>query len=178
MTKIELKIPENVTAEFNRFELHVEGPNGKISKSFRYPGLDVNVQDNSIVIESHFDNKKTNSMLGTFKSHVLNMFHGATLGWTYELVIFYAHFPMQVRAENGLVMIDNFLGERHPRKVIIQGDSNVSIDGEKIYVTGPDKEAVGQTAGSLEQSTMIKNKDPRVFQDGIYITKKSIRGVA
>ena len=57
-------------------------------------------------------------------------------------------------------------------------DRIIEIDGEKVLVTGPDIEAVGQTAGSIEQLTTIKDKDPRVFQDGIYITKKPVRGEA
>ena len=101
-------------------------------------------------------------MTGTFRSHILNMFHGVTAGWTYELDILYAHFPMQVSVNQSSVIIDNFLGERHPRKTKIHGETTVSIDGEKVLVTGPDIEAVGQTAGSIEQLTTIKDKDNEI----------------
>ena len=33
-------------------------------------------------------------------------------------------------------------------------------------------EHVGQTMANLEQATKIKGRDPRVFQDGIYLTSK------
>ena len=178
MEKIELTIPENITVQLDGLDLSVEGPNGKVSKRFHYPGLHISTNEKTITLERATENRKTIAMTGTFKSHILNMFHGVTIGWTYELDILYAHFPMQVRVEQTFVVIENFLGERHPRKTKILGDTNVSIDGEKVTVTGPDIEAVGQTAGSIEQLTIIKGKDPRVFQDGIYITKKSIRGEA
>ena len=178
MEKIEIKIPENVTAQLDRLDLSVEGPNGKVSKRFQYPGLLLHSTENSIIIERSSETKKTIAMSGTFRSHILNMFHGVTAGWTYELDILYAHFPMQVSVDQNSVIIDNFLGERHPRKTKIHGETTVSIDGEKVLVTGPDIEAVGQTAGSIEQLTTIKDKDPRVFQDGIYITKKPVRGEA
>ena len=178
MEKIEIKIPENVTAQLDRLDLSVEGPNGKVSKRFQYPGLLLHSNENSIIIERSSETKKTIAMTGTFRSHILNMFHGVTAGWTYELDILYAHFPMQVSVDQNSVIIDNFLGERHPRKTKIHGETTVSIDGEKVLVTGPDIEAVGQTAGSIEQLTTIKDKDPRVFQDGIYITKKRVRGEA
>ena len=37
-----------------------------------------------------------------------------------------------------------------------------------VIVSGIDKEAVGQTAANIERCTTVKNRDRRVFQDGIY----------
>jgi large subunit ribosomal protein L6 len=48
----------------------------------------------------------------------------------------------------------------------------VEIRGQEVIVEGIDKEECGQTAANLEQATKIKDKDPRVFQDGIYIVEK------
>ena len=46
----------------------------------------------------------------------------------------------------------------------IQG---VEVKGNMIYVTSPDKEAVGQTAYNIKKVTRSK-LDRRFFQDGIY----------
>jgi large subunit ribosomal protein L6 len=126
----------------------------------------------AVVIATEADDAKTRATVGTFESHVRNMIHGVTEGWTYELEVFYAHFPMQVAVEGDQVVITNFLGEKAPRRTAIRGDTEVSIDGEEITVSGPDKEAVGQTAASIEQLTRVTDKDTRVFQDGVYITSK------
>jgi large subunit ribosomal protein L6 len=92
--------------------------------------------------------------------------------------VFYSHFPMQVDTENGDVVIENFLGERAPRRTEIHGDTDVRVDGEEITLTGPDIEAVGQTAADVEQLTRVSDKDARIFQDGVYITQKPNRGDA
>jgi large subunit ribosomal protein L6 len=42
----------------------------------------------------------------------------------------------------------------------------------EVTVTGIDKESVGQTAANIERSTTVKNRDRRVFQDGIYLIHK------
>ncbi len=85
---------------------------------------------------------------------------------------------MQVRAEGEEVVIENFLGEKAPRRTNIHGDTDVSVDGEVVVLSGPNKEDVGQTAADIEQLTRVSGKDTRVFQDGVYITEKPAkRGV-
>jgi large subunit ribosomal protein L6 len=50
------------------------------------------------------------------------------------------------------------------------GDSTkVSIEGEDLVITGPHLEHVSQTAANIELSTRVKNKDQRVFLDGVYV---------
>ena len=131
-----------------------------------------------VVVESDEDDAKTMSTIGTFESHVRNMFHGVSEGWEYEMEVFYSHFPMQVDVEGDEVVIENFLGERAPRRTEIRGDTEVDISEETITLNGPDIEAVGQTAADIEQLTRVTDKDVRVFQDGVYITQKPSRGDA
>ncbi|WP_049936014.1 50S ribosomal protein L6 [Haloplanus natans] len=178
MNRTELEIPDDVSAEMDHLDLTVEGPNGSVTRRLWYPDVSVSVEGDHVVIESEADDASTRSTVGTFESHVQNMLHGVTEGWEYQMEIFYAHFPMQVTVEGDEVVIENFLGERAPRTVPIRGDTEVQVDGEEISLSGPDKEAVGQTAADIEQLTRVNDKDTRVFQDGVYITKKPKAGGA
>lgn len=172
MTRIELPIPENVSVTSDHLDLVVEGPEGTVRRQLWFPDITVNVTDEAVVIESEQEDAKTTATIGTFESHVENMFHGVTEGWEYEMEAVYAHFPMQLRVEGDDVIVENFLGERAARSTTIHGDTEVDIDGESLTIRGPDKEAVGQTAADIEQLTRIRDKDTRVFQDGVYITRK------
>jgi len=178
MPRTELTVPEAVDAEMDHLELTVEGPNGSVTRRLWYPDVSVSVDGDSVVIESDADDANTMSTIGTFESHVRNMFHGVTEGWEYEMEVFYSHFPMQVEAQGDEVVIENFLGERAPRRTEIHGDTDVEIDEERITLRGPDIESVGQTAADIEQLTRVTDKDVRVFQDGVYITQKPNRGDA
>jgi large subunit ribosomal protein L6 len=178
MPRTALETPDEVSAEVDHLDLTVEGPNGSVSRRLWYPDVDVEVADGEVVIESDNDDAETMATLGTFESHVRNMFHGVTEGWEYKMEIFYSHFPMQVETQGGDVVIENFLGEKAPRTTPIHGDTEVSIDEAEITLTGPDIEAVGQTAADIEQLTRVTDKDVRVFQDGVYITQKPNRGDA
>jgi len=178
MNRVTLPIPDEVSAEVDGLELTVEGPNGSVTRRLWYPDVSVAVEDGDVVIESEADDAKTASTVGTFESHVRNMFHGVTGGWEYEMEVFYSHFPMQVNVEGDEVVIENFLGESAPRRTTIHGDTEVEVDGEEVTLRGPDIEAVGQTAADIEQLTRVQEKDVRVFQDGVYITNKPNRGGA
>jgi large subunit ribosomal protein L6 len=178
MPRTELELPSDVSAEVDHLELTVEGPNGAVTRRLWYPDVSVSVADGHVVIESDEDDAQTMSTLGTFQSHVENMFHGVTDGWEYEMEIFYSHFPMQVSVEGEDVVIENFLGEKAPRRTEIRGDTEVAVDEERVTLHGPDIEDVGQTAADIEQLTRVKDKDVRVFQDGVYITNKPNRGDA
>ena len=174
--RVEIELPDDVTASVDHLDLTVEGPNGSVERRLWYPDVTVSATavegQSHVTIESDADDAETTATVGTFESHVRNMIHGVLVGWAYEMEVYYAHFPMQVRAEDGEVVIENFLGERAPRRTTVRGDTEVEVDGESITVTGPDKEAVGQTAADIEQLTAVSGKDTRVFQDGVYITRK------
>ena len=176
--RIELEIPDDVTAEVDHLDVTIEGPEGSVTRRLWYPDVTVEVDGDHVVIESETVNAKTNATVGTFESHVENAFHGVTEGWEYEMEVFYSHFPMQVRVEGDEVVIENFLGERAPRRTTIHGDTDVSVDGETVTLSGPNKDDVGQTAADIEQLTKVKGKDTRVFQDGVYITAKPRKGGA
>ena len=45
----------------------------------------------------------------------------------------------------------------------------MTIEGDDIIISGPNLEDVSQTAANIELSTRVKNKDQRVFLDGIYV---------
>ncbi|MFC7154187.1 50S ribosomal protein L6 [Halomarina halobia] len=178
MSRTEIELPDEVSASMDHLDLTVEGPNGSVTRRLWYPDVAVTVDDGSVVIETETENRKTNATVGTFESHVRNMVHGVTEGWEYEMKVLYSHFPMQVSVEGNDVVINNFLGEKAPRRTTIHGDTEVRVDGEEITLTGSDKESVGQTAADIEQLTRINDKDTRVFQDGVYITSKPTRGDA
>lgn len=176
--KKKIDIPESVTATMDHLDLTVEGPEGSVTRRLWYPDVTVTVEDDEIVVESDDTNAKTHATVGTFESHIENMIYGVTEGWTYTMEVFYSHFPMQVRAEDDAVVIENFLGERAPRRTNIHGETDVSVDGEEVTLNGPSIEDVGQTAADIEQLTRVPGKDTRVFQDGVYITQKPTGGKA
>jgi large subunit ribosomal protein L6 len=167
----EILIPEGIDVTIDG-GITVKGSMGELSRKFNYSGISINQENGNIVLEANFPKKKDKAMLGTIKSHISNMIIGLTDGFTYNMKIVYAHFPMTVKAAGDKVTIENFLGERYPRTAKIVGSAKVQVKGDEVVVTGINKEDVGQTMANLEQATKIKGRDPRVFQDGIYLVSR------
>ena len=70
------------------------------------------------------------------------------------------------------VEIGNFLGEKRSRFARIEKDVKVALGADEVTITGIDKESVGKTAANIEHATRIRERDPRVFQDGVYIVER------
>jgi large subunit ribosomal protein L6 len=168
----EVEIPGGVTASVTDGIVTVEGPKGKLERSFAHPNITVEKDDQKITVSCEFASGKEQALVGTFASHIANMMTGVTDGFTYQMKIVYSHFPMKVVVKGNELVIENFLGEKHPRTAKLFGDVSIQVKGETVTVEGINREEVGQTAANIEYATRVRKRDIRVFQDGIYITSK------
>lgn len=173
----EISVPENVKVIVDGMKVIVEGPKGRLERDFSHAkGVQIIYDENErkVVVETYFANRRRKALVGTIASHIENMITGVTKGYRYKLKIIYSHFPISVKVEGDKVLIENFLGEKAPRVARIHGNVTVKVEGDDIIVEGIDIEAVGQTAANIEQATKVKDKDRRVFVDGIYIYSKEV----
>jgi len=170
--KDELPTIEGANVSIEGDLVKVSGKGGKLERTFSHPKLSVSFHGKSIVVSSKGPSKKEVALMGTWVSHIKNMMKGVTEGFTYKMKIVYAHFPMKAMVKGNEFVIENFVGEKHPRVTKIRGDTKVQVKGDVVQIVGPNKEDVGQTTANIELLTRIKHHDPRVFQDGIYIIDK------
>jgi len=173
--EVYVEIPDNVNVEIDGNSISVKGEKGELSRELRLGNAKIVKEDKKIVLSSQSERRKDLALLGTLRGAIKNMVHGVSDGIEYKLKIVYSHFPMGVKVQGNRVMIENFLGEKHPRKADILGNVKIEIKGQNVTVSGIEKEKVAQTAANIEQATRIKRLDPRVFQDGCYIVEKDGR---
>jgi len=168
----EIELPDGVTAEYKSKVLTVKGKNGVLTREFKHPRIDLKVDGNKVKLACGLPRRRENALFGTWRSHVRNMVRGVTEGFTRKMKIVYSHFPIKVSVRDDIFVIENFLGERHPRQARIVGETKVQVSGDQVILTGNNVEDVGQSTANIEQATKIKGYDPRVFQDGIYLVSK------
>ena len=171
-----IKIPAGVQVKVEGDQVTVAAKDVKLQRSLSHPRISVVVEGGEVKVRSEYPRRTEGALVGTFAAHLRNMIVGVTEGFTYEMKIVYSHFPVKATVKGSDFVIENFLGEKFPRKAPIRGATKVEVKGDQVLLTGPDIEAVSQTAANIEQATRIRGFDPRVFQDGIYITKKAGEG--
>lgn len=173
--KEQITIPDGVTASFENNEIKIKGEKGELTRIFIHPKIDVKVNGKNIEVSSKNVRRKEKALIGTFVAHVNNMIKGVTEGFEYKMKTVFSHFPIKTSVEGNEFVIQNFLGERSPRKAEILEGVNVEAKGENVTVSGIDKERVGQTVANIEMATRVKYRDIRVFQDGVYRISKGGR---
>jgi large subunit ribosomal protein L6 len=170
-----IQIPDGINIDVDKFKIKVAGPKGTLQRDFYNPifSKDVVVKkaDNKVIISSESKKRKIKAMLGTIESITNNMIEGVKKGYEVKMKIVYMHFPFTIKISGNEIQVNNFLGEKTPRKTKIVGDCKVDIKGDEVTVTGIDKDDVGQTSANLEKVTKIRSRDRRVFQDGIFWLK-------
>ncbi len=171
--KMEIEIPEGVEVNVDGKKITAKGPKGENSRYFLYPKFKISKEGSKVILSMKEATKKDKTMIGTYSAHVKNLLAGIKNGFEYKLKICSGHFPMTVTFEKGRVMINNFMGEKIPRKAKIPQEVEVKIDGDMITVSGYDKEKVGQSAANIELATRRSGFDKRIFQDGCYILSKA-----
>ncbi|MEM2160013.1 MAG: 50S ribosomal protein L6 [Candidatus Nitrosotenuis sp.] len=161
-------VPQKVKVTLNKNMLLVEGPLGKVYKNFKKIPVELAVNDGKVSIKAINSRKKYYAIANTALSLIKNLCDGVINGYTIKMKIVYAHFPITVKTKDKLVLIENFQGERAPRVAKIHGATKVASKGDDITITGPVLNDVTQTAAEIEAVTKVKNKDHRVFLDGVY----------
>ena len=165
-----LEIPDGISVSLEERVISVKGKLGTIKKDFTKLPAFLTIENNIVKIEPYGTRRKDFAISKTAQSIINNMIKGVQNGYKYRMKIVFAHFPITVKIKDGKVHVENFFGERSARISHIVGDTTkVNIIADDVVVEGPSLEDVSQTAANIESSTKVKDKDQRVFLDGVYV---------
>ena len=170
---VEIQIPGDVKVNLKGSMLHVQGPLGNVYKNFKKIPVLIEISDNKILLKKTGERKKHQAIFNTAKSLIQTLCTGVVNGFTIKMKIVYSHFPITVNIEGKKVLVKNFQGERAARVSMIKGNTTVVAKGDDVIITGPVLTDVSQTAANIQINSKVKNKDHRVFLDGIYKYSKS-----
>ena len=140
-------VPAGVEVKIDGHNVTVKGPKGTLSGSFR-PEIDIALENGEIVVTRPNDEQANRSYHGLTRTLLANMVEGVTNGYTKELEVNGVGYRAQKQGKD-LVMN---LGYSH--QVIISEEEGITIDvpnPNKIVISGPDKQQVGQFAAVVRK---------------------------
>lgn len=172
MFELIFQIPAGVTVTKEGDDVTVKGSKGELTRKMYHPAIDISIEGDEVKLVSESTRRSVYALLGTYNAHLKVMSKGVTEGYEYHMKIVYNHFPIQVKIAGDKVEIANFLGEKQARYANIVEGVKVKLQGDELILNGIDREKIGNTAANVEQACKVRKRDPRVFQDGIYITSR------
>lgn len=168
-----ITLPEGVSATYANGTLAIKGPKGEVAKKIHNPQITFAASGNTLTLAKQQATRRHKRAINTTLAHITNMITGVQTPYLYQLKICSGHFPMNVAVSGENFIVKNFLGEKSPRTLKLKKGATVKVDGEIITVESCDKELAGNIASDIELLTVKRNRDLRVFQDGIYMTIKA-----
>jgi large subunit ribosomal protein L6 len=170
-----IDVPDGVTLTVDGRFLKAKGPLGVAQRPFPADVLSLGIKDGQATLTLLLapGRRVSQALLGTWAAHVRNLCAGLTRGVEAKLNVATPHFPMKVSVKGNELVIENFLGEKYPRSARLVPGTVALVEGEYVILSGTDIEQVGQSGANIERATRIRDYDPRVFQDGIYLTERS-----
>jgi len=173
----EIGIPEGIEIKKDGKIVSVKGSLGEISKEFNFGKIKYGNKDGKVILSCPTSTRNEKRMINTISAHLNNMIEGVQNKFEYKLKICSSHFPINVEVKGREVLIKNFLGEKTPRRCNLPEGVETEVSKEIITIKSINKELAGQAAANFETTTRVKNRDRRVFQDGIYIISKPGREI-
>lgn len=172
---VTVAVPKGATFSHHPGRLKVKGPLGVSERPFPSAVLDVAIAPEAVTLTLKIppNRKRSRSLLNSWGAHVANLGGGVTRGVEAKMKVVAAHFPMKVQVKGQELLIENFLGEKHPRTAPLLAGVGAAVEGDIVVLSGHDVEIVGQSAANIERATRIRDYDPRVFQDGIYLIERA-----
>lgn len=141
-----VSIPDKVKVSITGDTVLVEGPKGKVQKTFA-PVVKVTVADKKVTVSpTEDDSRFAKAMYGTVRSVIAGMVKGVTDGYTKDLEIQGVGFKANLKGK----MLDLALGYSHPIVMEIPEGIKITVtDQTKVKVEGADKQLVGAVTAEI-----------------------------
>jgi large subunit ribosomal protein L6 len=139
-------IPDKVKVAVKGHTVSVEGPKGKVSKTFA-PVVNISVVDKEVTVApSEDDSRFAKAMFGTVRSIIAGMVKGVSEGYSKDLEIQGVGFKANLKGK----VLDLALGYSHPILMDIPDGIKVTVtDQTKVKVEGADKQLVGAVTAEI-----------------------------
>ena len=143
--KLPVPVLDKTKVEVNGQTVKVEGPKGKLEKTFD-SAVKIELADNEVRVAPSDETRHARAMFGTARSIINNMVTGVVDGYKKQLELKGIGFRCALKGK----VLDLALGYSHPCLIHIPEGITVTVkENTKITVEGADKQLVGEITASI-----------------------------
>lgn len=141
-------IAKGVKVTINDHHMKFEGPKGKL-ELIVHPAIDVKLDSakNEIVVTRRDDQKQSKALHGLTRALVANQIQGVAEGYKKALEVQGVGYKAELRGKNLVLSV----GYANNITVPVPQGLTVTVDGNIVNISGPDKQLVGQFASDVRR---------------------------
>ncbi len=140
-----IEVPSGVTVQSLKSRIVVQGPKGKLELDL-HPRIKVSIAPGKVEVLRNTDIRMDRALHGLFRSLIMNMILGVTVGYKKDLELEGVGFKALVKGK----FLNLALGYTHPIDYPIpEGISIQCAKPTQISVSGINKQMVGQVASDI-----------------------------
>ncbi|UCB43474.1 MAG: 50S ribosomal protein L6 [Dehalococcoidales bacterium] len=142
--KMPVPVPEGVSVDINAGEVTVKGPKGELRRQFN-PDMMIEFKEDILTVSRPSDDRVHRSLHGLTRTLLANMVEGVTEGCQRTLDIVGVGYRAEKSGDNLIINV----GFSHPVEVKPLPGITLEVVGNRINVSGIDKEVVGEMTARI-----------------------------
>ncbi|WP_431860988.1 50S ribosomal protein L6 [Micrococcus terreus] len=150
--RLPITVPAGVDVTIDGATVSVKGPKGQLTHEVAQP-IAVVLEDGTLTVSRPDDERESRSLHGLTRTLISNMILGVTDGYEKQLEVVGTGYRVQAKGQD----LEFALGYSHPVPVKCPEGITFKVEGNKVTVSGIDKQQVGEIAANIRK---LRRPDP------------------
>ncbi|HRO31057.1 MULTISPECIES: 50S ribosomal protein L6 [Micrococcaceae] len=150
--RLPITVPSGVDVTIDGATVSVKGPKGELSHQVATP-IEVSLEEGTLTVTRPNDERESRSLHGLTRTLIDNMIVGVTNGYEKQLEVIGTGYRVLAKGSD----LEFALGYSHPVPVKAPEGIAFKVEGNKVTVSGIDKQRVGETAANIRK---LRKPDP------------------
>lgn len=144
--KTPVPIPSGVEVAFNEGQIEVKGPKGKLVVQ-THPKIEYSIDGDKITLTRKDNNKIAREQYGLRRTLLNNAVLGVSQGYEKGLELVGVGYRVSVSGNS----VELNVGYSRPKKFDLPSGISARTEGNKLFISGIDKEQVGEIAAQIRR---------------------------
>lgn len=150
--RLPITVPSGVDVTIDGATVSVKGPKGELSHQVASP-IEISLEEGTLTVTRPNDERESRSLHGLTRTLIDNMIVGVTNGYEKQLEVVGTGYRVLAKGSD----LEFALGYSHPVPVKAPEGIAFKVEGNKVTVSGIDKQRVGETAANIRK---LRKPDP------------------